>query len=228
MRSVQTAASTHDQSRASASRLAPPGTADARACRRLSFTPPPSCLAFPRSGFVTRTSRGTAPQRYYAGSHSCPPRPDRQVFPLPPLRLPGIPPPTTSCAQPSLSQSPQRGRPALSRAPGFASASQARRYMPPKSVSYSCGLPVRVRLLPTPLATTRGDAVTFRFMRRDLHMARTPTLLTKRPHGTHEGGRPRPPFRARHAQVDVVPRRQPERPPSQSLKRLCLPVTFAC
>ena len=64
--------------------------------------------------------------------------------------------------------------------PGFAVRSRARHNIIAETGSLSCGLPVRLRLLPTP---PRGDAVTLGYMQCDTHMTRTPTLLTKRPHG---------------------------------------------
>ena len=45
-------------------------------CLDMLFARPPSCPAFPRTGFATPSSRGpcTRPQRYYAGSDSSPAR----------------------------------------------------------------------------------------------------------------------------------------------------------
>ena len=85
MRSVQTEASTHDQSRASAPCVALAGTVDALSCLIPSVPHPPSCPAFPRRGFALRASRGSSPLRYYAGSDPCRASPARQVSPFRPL-----------------------------------------------------------------------------------------------------------------------------------------------
>src|SRR6516165_5015399 len=84
----------------------------------------------------------------------------RQVSPLTPLCLPDIPTPTTRAAQRSLCQSPQRHR----LLPGFATNERARHRSTPESGSSSYGLPVHLRLLPTP---PHGDAVTFHYGAHD-------------------------------------------------------------
>jgi len=119
---------------------------------------------FPRRGFAIRAFRGSPPLRYYAGSDSCRASPARQVSLLTLHCLPDIPPPITSRARTSLCQSPQRVR---SIPFGFR-LRQARASSPPhaaESGSSSYGLPVRLRLLPTP---PHGDAVAFSFMQCDL------------------------------------------------------------
>ena len=103
-------------------------------CRRFPcllphFPHPPSCPAFPRRGFALRASRGLrrcGTMRALtpaARSHT------RQVSPFTPLRLPSIPPPTTSCARASLCQSPQRAQPALAdqASPGMSRLAASRR-----------------------------------------------------------------------------------------------------
>ena len=100
----------------------------------------------------------------------------QQVSPLTPLCLPDIPPPTTSCAQPSLYPSPA-ARLAI---PGFTVEPPARRNISAESGSLTCGLPVRLRLLSTP---PRSDAVTFSYRAvtnsgADFHHANKASLRT--------------------------------------------------
>ena len=124
--------------------------------------------AFPRPGFASRASRGLRRRGTMRALTPAGLARARQVSPLTPLCLPDIPPPTTSCARTSLFQSPQRVR----QVPGFAmnrrlAATSA------ESGSSSCGLSVRLRLLPTP---PRGDAVTFGYIGcdfpwQDFHLA---------------------------------------------------------
>ena len=132
------------------------------------FLPP-----FPRHGFASRAF----PRQFTACSTMraltpAGPSQVRQVSPLTPLCLPGIPIPTTLCARMSrflitpahtvrsdgcrLSPLPPH--------PGFAIRSQARRSHPAETDSSSYGLLVRFRLLSTP---PRGDAVTFSYMCSD-------------------------------------------------------------
>ena len=109
MRSVQTEASTHDQSLASAPCVALAGTVDALSCLIPSVPHPPSCPAFPRRGFALRASRGSPPLQYYAGSDPCRASPARQVSPFHPLAFRASNPqprraserhvPITSCAR---------------------------------------------------------------------------------------------------------------------------------
>src|SRR6202011_3639688 len=111
MRSVQTEASTHDQSRASAPRLALAGTADAVACFIPSVPHPPS---YPPSLGAALLSALSVVPHHCGTMRALPPAglsQARQVSPLTLHCLPGIPPPTTSCARTSLCQSPQRVRP---------------------------------------------------------------------------------------------------------------------
>jgi len=111
MRSVQTEASAHDQSRASAPCVALAGTAGALCAPIMSCTHPPSCppslgAALLSALFVAHRHCGTMRALTPAArSHA------RQVSPLTLRCLPNIPSPTTPCARTSLCQSPQRVRP---------------------------------------------------------------------------------------------------------------------
>jgi hypothetical protein len=69
-------------------------------CLDTLFARPPSCPAFPRTGFARPSSRGprTRPQRYSAGSDSSPARTRPRGLSVPFACLPGIPPPTTLCS----------------------------------------------------------------------------------------------------------------------------------
>ena len=103
MRSAHTSASTHPQLRwvgVSAPCLANSALATLL-CRGMVFTHPPSCPAFPWTGFASPSFHGpcTRPRRYYAGSDSCCASPTQQVSLLTLLRLPNVPPPTTWCAR---------------------------------------------------------------------------------------------------------------------------------
>ena len=82
MRSVHTSASTHTQFRwvgVSAPCLATSALATLL-CPGMVFTHPPSCPAFPQTGFAAPSSSAPCrgPQRYYAGSDSSPARSHRQ------------------------------------------------------------------------------------------------------------------------------------------------------
>ena len=92
MRSVHTSASAHAQFRwvgVSAPCLATSALA-VLLCPGMVFAHPPSCPAFPRTGFASPSFRGpcTRPQRYYAGSDSCCASPTQQVSPLRSLAFP--------------------------------------------------------------------------------------------------------------------------------------------
>ncbi len=134
--------------------------------RASTFLPP-----FPRPGFAPRASRG---QRRCGTMRALTPAglaTGRQVSPLTPLCLPSIPLPNTSCP-PNVAFTVTSARPA-GPLPGtrlrLVSAGSPRHTA--ESGSSSCGLLVRLRLLPTP---PLGDAVTFGFMRCDVTWQRLP------------------------------------------------------
>ena len=110
MRSVHTWDSIPDTSRASAPCLALADTSGAGDCSGMLFPHPPSCPAFPRPGFASRTSRGSRRRGTMrtltpAGfAHS------RQVSPLTPPAFRASRPQPRDAPRTSLSQSPQRVR----------------------------------------------------------------------------------------------------------------------
>ena len=104
-----------------------------------------------------------APHRYYAGSDPCPALASRQVSPLTPLCLPDIPPPNTSC-RPNVAFLITPAHPAGHLKTRLRSEPTSSPQHTAESSSYAYGLPVRLRLLPTP---PRGDAVTFDYTWRD-------------------------------------------------------------
>ena len=159
MRSVQIEASTHHQF------AVPPGLcpllSPCRHCRDVlllhtrprasSFLPP-----FPQSGFASRPFRRSQRPRYYEGSDSCQPHPDRQVSPLTPPCRPDIPSSTTRAALWSLCQSPQRQR----LLPGFATNEQARHSFPPKQVRHPTDCRFTSGCSPPRLAATQLPSIT--------------------------------------------------------------------
>ena len=146
--------------------------------------------AFPRPLAVCSTMRALTPAD---------PSQVRQVSPLTPLCLPGIPIPITLCARASrylittarTVRSDGCGLSPLPPHPGFAIRSQARRSHPAETDSSTCGLLVRFRLLSTP---PRDDAVTFSYMCSDstwhgLAPCRQSVLTDARPPSTSWSGR---------------------------------------
>jgi hypothetical protein len=85
-----------------------------------------------------------------------PRHPGAQVSPLISPHLPDVPPPTTRCIPASLYTPFPAYRTLFGLRPAIASSSSH----PAESSSFSCGPPVRFRLLPTP---PRDDAVTFSY-----------------------------------------------------------------
>ena len=180
MRSVHTEASTQDQSRSfpvSAPCVAKAGTAGAFSCLVMDLAHPPSCppslsaallSALPAAHHRCSTTRALTPARR---SHV------RQASPLTPFCLPGIQPPTTSCARTSLNVTSARPTGPFP-GPGFAVTLAGSPLHAAETSSSSCRLPVRLRLLPTPSAPAyshrRGDAVTFGCMCRDITWQRLP------------------------------------------------------
>src|SRR6202047_4664522 len=150
--------------------------------RTSSFLPP-----FPRSGFASRSFHRRRRHQYYEGSDSCRSHPDRQVSPLTPPCRPSIPSSTTRAVRWSLRQSPQRQR----LLPGFAINEQARHSVTPKQVRQpplSRGQALRTAGSPPVAlhpASRRRSYLRLRSLRPA--PARTPTVLTKRPHGRTHG-----------------------------------------
>ena len=157
MRSVQTDASTHDQSRdrppASAPCLALSGTADAPPCGiRPSRLHLPASL--PSTRFCCPDLSRLTPHRYYEGSDSCPPRPAGRSLRL--LRF------AFRTSRPQPRRAPERRFPSHLSAsvgphqgPGFAMRSQARRHRPPNRVRHPTGYPFASGCSPPRLAATQ-------------------------------------------------------------------------
>jgi hypothetical protein len=190
MRSVQTVASTHDQSRPwpSTPCLALTDTSGVGACFNPPFPLPPSCL--PSLGTVLLPALSV--------------RLATSSVPLPVGTMQALTPATVAAAaglsaypaQPSRHSasnhvsSPDIALTARSACPVSFRLRHERAGSPPlpaESSSSSCGLPVRLRLLPTP---PRGDAVTFgykglaslgaNFHRADCASSRTHSFPRKR------------------------------------------------
>jgi hypothetical protein len=149
----------HTRAWTSASRLAPKGTVGAL-LRAAAIAHPPSCPAFPRPGFAARRSRGRSrfgTMRALTSAGLAPNPTDLSASSALPSRRPA----PNHVMRPNVAFTVTTARPARSRLRHTLAGSPRHAA---ESGSSSCGPQVRVRLLPTP---PRGDAVTFRFMRRD-------------------------------------------------------------
>ena len=143
--------------------LSPHGHSHDFLCPVPFFPHPASCLPSLGSVLLAAPLRrrrpphgGPAPSRSYEGSDSCRRHPRRQVSPLTPLCRPGIPPPTTRWTPPdalTVTSAPMVN----SRLRHIPASSPIH---PAETGSSSYGLPVRLRLLPTP---PHSDAVTVDF-----------------------------------------------------------------
>ena len=138
---------------------------------------PPSYPAFPRGGFASRPSHGLVHQGRIGTMRALTPGAlahARQVSPLSRLAIRTSHPQTRGAPRhPFRSHTQGAGwtlRPRLRHDCASSPLHAA------ETGSSSCGLPVRLRLLSTP---PRGDAVTFSYMCRDIHMGWTCTSLTK-------------------------------------------------
>ena len=142
MRSVHTDASTHDQLRlagVSAPRIAS-SALPVLLCPGALVMHPPSCPAFPRTGFATPLlpPPKPGPLRYYAGSDASPPRTRRQGLSAcfaPPSEHPA----PNHVVDPAITISSTSVWPAGCCHPGFVLESQARRTTTPKRVRYPAG-----------------------------------------------------------------------------------------
>ena len=125
-------------------------------CLDMIVTRPPSCPAFPWTGFASPSSNGpcTRPQRYYAGSDSSPGRTPRRGLSAY-SALPSRHSVLNHAGCPSVALS-------VASAPRVGSRLRHERAGSPQpsaeSGSLSYGLPVHLRMLSTP---PRGDAVSF-------------------------------------------------------------------
>ena len=147
---------------------------------------PPSCPAFPRGGFASQPSHGLGHQGRSGTMRALTPGAlahARQVSPLSRLAVRTSHPQTRGALRhPFRSHTQGAGwtlRPRLRHHCAGSPLHAA------ESGSSSCGLPVRLRLLSTP---PRGDAVTFGYMCRDIHMGWTCTSLTKATSQSHAIG----------------------------------------
>ena len=125
---------------------------------------PPSCPAFPRPGFAARAPRGLMHQGRIGTMRALTPGAlahARQVSPLSRLAVRTSHPQTRGAPRHPFS-SPQGTRWTLR--PRLRHHCAGSPLHAAETGSSSCGLPVRLRLLPTP---PRGDAVTFGYMCRD-------------------------------------------------------------
>ena len=116
---------------------------------------------FPRRGFALRACRGSSPLRYYAGSDSCRALARPAGLSGPSACLPGIPPPTTSCAWTSRSYHLARPVGSPLGLPGFAIHEQARRFTPPNRVRHPAGYPFASGCSPRRLAATQLPSATY-------------------------------------------------------------------
>ena len=162
MRSVHTSASAHTQFRwvgVSAPCLATSALA-VLLCPGMVFTHPPSCPAFPRTGFASPSFRGpcTRPQRYYAGSDSCCASPTQQVSPLRSLAFPASRPQPRYAARSSRAY--HLVPPVSPRGPDFALHEQARHCTPPNRVRYPTGCRFASSCSPPRLAATQLPSAT--------------------------------------------------------------------
>src|SRR5439155_26772311 len=119
--------------------------------RTSNFLPP-----FPRGGFASHPFRRAPRHRYYEGSDSCRPHPDRQVSPLTPPCRPGIPTSTTRAVRRSLCQPHQRRR----LLPGFALNEQARHGITPNQVRHPTDCRLTSGCSPPRLAATQLPSIT--------------------------------------------------------------------
>jgi hypothetical protein len=111
--------------------------------------------SFPRPGFASPASRGTAPQQYYGGSDSCPHRPKPAGLSAY-SALPSAHPAPNHVMRPERrfdSHISASGR--TSNGPGFAINEQARRRTPPKRVRYPAGCAFASGCSPPRLAATQ-------------------------------------------------------------------------
>jgi hypothetical protein len=161
--------------------------------RASTFLPP-----FPRCGFAFRTSRGSSPLQYYEGSDSCPTLARRTgLFAYSALPS-GYPTPNhVVCPSAALTATSARsvGHVAMSRLRPYPRRLAAARR---RIGSSSCRLPVRLRLLPTPLATAYSSAAATQLPSATCVVAshgKDSHFADRAYSRTHEGGRPRPPFR---------------------------------
>ncbi|MFM2005617.1 MAG: hypothetical protein RLZZ09_1272, partial [Pseudomonadota bacterium] len=128
-----------------------------RSLRFSVFTYPLSCPAFPRHGFALRASHDC---RRFGTMRALTPgqlRVTSQVSSLISHTRPDIPPPTTWPARTSFPIAKPNVSSVFQASPF---SQQARLRNPAESSSSSCGLPVRLRWLPTP---PHDDAVTFSY-----------------------------------------------------------------
>ena len=109
-------------------------------CSGMVFTHPPSCPAFPRTGFAapSSTARSRGPQRYYAGSDASPARTRRQGLSAS-FALPSEHPTPSHAVGSDITISSTSVYPTGCRHLGFVLESQTRRTTTPKQVRYPAG-----------------------------------------------------------------------------------------
>src|SRR5712691_2164949 len=152
MRSVQTEASTHDQSRASAPCVALAGTADALACSLPGIAHPPSC---PPSLGAALLSALFAAHRRCSTMRALTPAASRQRdSSLRSIRWPSGHPVPNHVARPDVTCLSPRASDRSLAVPGFATHEQARRYVPPNRVRHPTGCPFASGCSPPRLGAT--------------------------------------------------------------------------
>ena len=129
-------------------------------CLDMLFARPPSCPAFPRTGFARPSSRGpcTRPQRYYAGSDSSPLAHAGEVSPFRSRTFPA------SRLQPRYAARRSRAyhlvQPIGPLGPDFAMNEQARHCTPPNRVRSPTGCSFASGCSPPRLAATQLPSAT--------------------------------------------------------------------
>ena len=167
MRPVQTEASTHDQSRASAPCVALAGTAGAF-CDPFGSTP--HLPSYPPSlGAALLSALSAAHRRCGTMRALTPAAPRQRARPLRSIRWPSGHPIPNHVARPNVTCLSPRASDRLLADPGFALDEQARRYTPPNRVRHPAGYPFASGCFPPRLGATRpfhpsSDAVAFGYI----------------------------------------------------------------